>query len=222
MSQHRDLKKNKEKIKKKNDLPVLDSDRDFLNAFLSDDNCSKQGKKKPAGQSDQNVSRVNKHGLPFIEDYETRFQSEPEEKQDPDSDTAPERPTPEEDFASLLDESLKQRKPSRQAPKPMPLKRRLSRYPLPEKDLDLHGFTAIGAEIKARSFVLSAHQQGFFTLRIIVGRGLHSEDGPVLPHVIEALLNTLKKENVVLAYEWERKKKVKSGAVIVFLKRFSD
>ena len=104
----------------------------------------------------------------------------------------------------------------------MPLKRRLKRYPPPEADLDLHGFTAIGAQVKTRAFILNAHVQGFFTLRIIVGKGLHSEGGPVLPHVVEDLLKEMKKENIVLAYEWEGRKKSKSGAVLVYLKRFTD
>ena len=104
----------------------------------------------------------------------------------------------------------------------MPLKKRLKRYPSPEKDLDLHGFTALGAQMKAKSFILSAKYQGFFTLRIIVGKGLHSEEGPVLPHVIEDLLKTLKKENTILAYKWEQRKKEKSGAVIVYIKQFQE
>jgi DNA-nicking Smr family endonuclease len=104
----------------------------------------------------------------------------------------------------------------------MPLKRRLKRYPPPEAYLDLHGFTAIGARIKARTFISSAHVQGFFTLRIIVGKGLHSEDGPVLPHVVEDLLKEMKNDNLVLSYKWEGGKRSKFGALLVYLKRFTD
>lgn len=131
-------------------------------------------------------------------------------------------PDPEADFSTLLEASLKQNPLPRHAPKPVPLKRRLKRYPPPEADLDLHGFTTIGARVKTRSFISNAHVQGFFTLRIIVGKGLHSESGPVLPHVVEDLLKEMKKENIVLAYEWEGRKKSKSGAVRVYLKRFDD
>lgn len=127
-----------------------------------------------------------------------------------------------EAFEQLLEDAFKARKPSRHEPKPMPLKRRLKRYPGPEKNLDLHGFTAIGAEIKARAFITTAKKQGYFTLRIIVGKGRHSEDGPVLPNVIEDLLKTLKTENIVLNYQWEGPKKSKSGAIIVHLKQFRD
>jgi len=104
----------------------------------------------------------------------------------------------------------------------MPYHKRIKRYPPPEKDLDLHGFTALGAELKAGSFLISCQQQGYFTVRIIVGRGLHSELGPVLPDMVEDLLATLKARNIVLGFAWERKKKSRSGAVIVYLRRFDD
>ncbi len=104
----------------------------------------------------------------------------------------------------------------------MPLKKRIKRYPSPEAELDLHGFTALGAGIKTRSFVLNCKHQGYFTLRLIVGKGLHSDLGPVLPDVVEDLLQALKKDNIVLAYEWEQRSKFKSGAVIVYLKQFQD
>ena len=55
-----------------------------------------------------------------------------------------------------------------------------------------------------------------------MGKGLHSEGGPVLPDVVEDLLKEMKKENIVLAYVWEGKKKIKSGSVVVYLKRFQD
>ncbi len=228
MSKIEKNKKNMEKIKKKNDLPVFGSDRDFLTAFLSETGPSKttDDEKEKRG-----TSRKNKHGLPFIEDYETRFLQESESGTDPGEEETltdgKEIPPEEEDFAQLLDDSFKSRKPSKATPKPVPLKRRLKKYPPPEADLDLHGFTAIGAEAKAKSFIHSAKHQGFFTLRIIVGRGLHSQEGPVLPHVIEDLLKLMKKEKIVLAYEWESRKKPKtnkgnSGAVLVYMNQFND
>jgi hypothetical protein len=39
----------------------------------------------------------------------------------------------------------------------------------------------------------------------------------VLPDVVEDKLIELKRQNIVLAYEWDKKKKSKSGAVIVYL-----
>jgi DNA-nicking Smr family endonuclease len=104
----------------------------------------------------------------------------------------------------------------------MPYHKRIKRYPPPEIDLDLHGFTALGAQMKARSFLVTCRQQGYFTVRIIVGRGLHSDPGPVLPDAIEDLLVELKTQDTVLGFAWERKKKSRSGSVIVYLRQFSD
>ncbi len=176
-------KKNKQKLKRKNALPKLASDIDFLDAFLADD-----------------------------QDIQT----------DKTAEQGPQAPEPEDEFSTLLEVSLKQNPCLRQTPEPMSLKRRLKRYPPPEAHLDLHGFTAIGAQIKTRSFISHAHTQGFFTLRIIVGKGLHSEDGPVLPHVVEDLLKEMKNEEIVLAYKWEGTKRLNPGAVLVYLKRFTD
>ncbi|MBU2628970.1 MAG: Smr/MutS family protein, partial [Proteobacteria bacterium] len=101
-------------------------------------------------------------------------------------------------------------------------KKRLKRYPSPEVELDLHGYTTIGAQVKARSFIRTAKHQGFFTIRIIVGKGLHSDLGPVLPDVVEDVLREMKKQDLVIWYEWDKKKKSKSGAVIVYLKQFEQ
>jgi len=218
MSKSDEFKKKQVKKKKKNDLPVLDSDMDFLAAFSEENPAGSKVSK--SGEKISGKERINRHGFPFIEEYETRFLSEEESPENDDGEAVDGKD--EKDFARLLDESLKEKTLSRSKPKPMPLKRRLKRYPPPEVDLDLHGFTAIGAEVKARSFITSAKLQGFFTLRIIVGRGLHSQEGPVLPHVIEDLLKALKKENVILSYKWENKKNQKGGAVHVYLKQFSD
>ena len=210
--------KNKQKLKRKNDLPKLASDKDFICAFLRDDEDVLKEKQEKSKKPVNPQRHLNKHGLPFLDDYETWVNK----NLDPHTLNADKTAEPEGEFTTLLEAHLKQNRPSSQPPKPLPLKRRLKRYPPPEADLDLHGFTAIGAQVKARSFISSAHVQGFFTLRIIVGKGLHSEGGPVLPHVVEDLLKEMKKENIVLAYKWEGRKKLKSGAVLVYLKRFDD
>ncbi len=128
---------------------------------------------------------------------------------------------PEEDFKTLLEEYFRTGK-SRPLPKPhpIPLKKRLRRYPPPEKDLDLHGYTALGAEVKARSFILSCHHQGFFTIRIVVGKGRHSEMGPVLPDVVEDVARQARQQGWVLAYEWDRRTRSVSGALILYLRQF--
>jgi hypothetical protein len=55
-----------------------------------------------------------------------------------------------------------------------------------------------------------------------VGKGLHSDLGPVLPDVVEDVLKEMKKQHQVIWYEWDKKKKSTSGAVIVFIKHFEQ
>ncbi len=113
-------------------------------------------------------------------------------------------------------------KKDRQKSKPISLKARLKRYPPPQKTLDLHGETASIAEIKTESYIKKCRREGIFTLQIVVGKGLHSQWGPVLPDIIEDLLIKLKKDGIVLWFRWDRKKKSQSGALIVYIKHFKD
>ncbi len=187
--------------KKKYRPPRLRSDEDFLQAFtrkngaktVSENTCPRQ---------------VNRHGLPVMDNGVCASNTGAGET---------------EDFPALLEAFLSRPdRPARPSPDPLPYHKRIKRYPPPEKDLDLHGFTALGAELKAGSFLISCQQQGYFTVRIVVGRGLHSELGPVLPDMIEDLLAKLKAREIVLGFAWERKKKSRSGAVIVYLRQFDD
>ena len=179
----------------KNRLPVLDSDEEYLKAF------TKKNKPKTAVQE------------------KSAFRNAAEEQGCEDNDDFLEN----EDFATMLEESFKIKKSkSIGKPKPLPLKKRLKRYPGVELELDLHGYNAIGAQLKLRSFLQTCKHQGFFTVRIIVGKGLHSEDGAVLPDIVEDELKEMKKQNLVIFYEWDRKKKKTSGAIIVYLKQFEQ
>ena len=178
-----------------NRLPVLDSDEEYLKAF------TKKGKPKTAVQE------------------KSAFRHAAKEQDCEDNDDFLEN----EDFATMLEESFKIRKskPIGKS-KPLPLKKRLKRYPGVELELDLHGYNAIGAQLKLRSFLQTCKHQGFFTVRIIVGKGLHSEDGAVLPDIVEDELKEMKKQNLVIFYEWDRKKKKTSGAIIAYLKQFEQ
>ena len=103
------------------------------------------------------------------------------------------------------------------APRRLSLSEKLRRYPPPQAQLDLHGATAVKARQRAEAFLRSACDRGLFTVRIIVGKGLHSEAGAVLPDVIEDLLVVLKRDDVVLNYRWDKGIKRKSGAIIIYL-----
>ena len=58
-------------------LPVLDSDKDFLDAFLNSDASDGAGEEKKAEAEVKRQTKLNKHGLPFLDDYETWISQEP-------------------------------------------------------------------------------------------------------------------------------------------------
>jgi DNA-nicking Smr family endonuclease len=220
---------------------VLGPDEDLLKVFTRKTPAPRPSGEKPCDPP------LNRHGLPVVDkgfSFAHSRTSDPssftgdiqdskeameagEDKAVKDSkevrDTGDMETTPQA-FTDLLESYLS--RPSRKkravSPEPMPYHKRIKRYPPPEKELDLHGFTALGAQLKARSFLTACKHQGYFTVRIIVGRGLHSDPGPVLPDTIEDLLGQLKQQDIVLGFTWERKKKTRSGAVIVYLRQFSD
>ncbi|MFO7749834.1 MAG: Smr/MutS family protein [Desulfobacteraceae bacterium] len=164
--------------------------------------------------------KTDRHGLPLLDGAAPLSKMFYDNARDEDARA----------FSRLIDASIKGRKTDalllakkdKPAPDPVPLKKRLKRYPPPEKKLDLHGQTAFEAEARVVSFVRTARRNGHFTLRIVVGRGIHSPQGAVLPDVVADLLARLKKEGSVLWFEWDRKKRSKSGALIVYLNRFND
>jgi len=197
-------KKKRRDLKKqiKNDLPVFDSDHDFLKAFEKSDKIKSDEIKSESLRP----SQLNKHGVPVLDSF-------PEDNDSTENNSV--------DFVQLLEESFKNgEEKSVKKPPPIPLQKRLKRYPPVEVQLDLHGYNAIGAQVKVRSFILNCKHQGFFTLRLIVGKGLHSDLGPVLPDVVEDVVRQMRKQGLVIFYEWDKKKKSKSGAMIVYLKQF--
>lgn len=99
------------------------------------------------------------------------------------------------------------------------VREQIKRYPAPEEEIDLHHFTSGEAERKAEAFIRSAAYHGLKTVRIIVGKGLHSEGRPVLPDVVERTVAGLKKAGMVLTFVWEKQEKRKSGSLIVYLKK---
>ncbi len=206
------VKKKKNNPKRsKNGLPVLNSDQEFLSAFKKNKNKNSQ-EIDPSVESNpsKNKPLKNKHGVPVLESASEHHLS--------DSDLVG-----EEDFETLLNEYYKTReiRPIKK-PTPVPLKKRLKRYPSVEVELDLHGYRGMEAQVRLRSFLYTCKKQGLFTARIIVGKGLHSDNGPVLPDIVEDLLKQLKTLDLVIWYEWDKKNKSKSGAVIVYLKQFDQ
>ncbi|MFH2061200.1 MAG: Smr/MutS family protein [Pseudomonadota bacterium] len=207
-------KRKRQNIKKnKNGLLKLDSNFDFLKAFESTEPYHKAIDHKVPAQREQagvaKPQRIDKHGLPVLNTDSLSYQPLPNED--------------EEDFKTLLEQSFvkKTTKPLVNA-EPMPIKKRIKRYPPVEMELDLHGCTAMEAQAKTRSFIQNSKQLGYFTIRIIVGRGRHSQMGPILPDVVEDLVVDIKKQGQILFFEWDKKIKSRSGALIVYLKQFEQ
>ncbi len=101
--------------------------------------------------------------------------------------------------------------------KPLTAKDRLKQYPEPDEELDLHGCTAAQAVIRTEAFIFNAVKQKLKTVRVIVGKGLHSEGKAVLKEVIEDKLVRMKQEELIFNFRWEKDRKLKSGAIIVYL-----
>lgn len=145
------------------------------------------------------VKKVQKdrHGLPILEQGQVPASEESEE------------------FAALLESSLSEKSEevllSEKVDKvgqarTITLKERLKRYPAPQGQLDLHGYTAAKADQTAEHYVRRAFSVGTYTLRLIVGKGIHSEHGAVLPDTIADRMTVLKQEGIVLSWVWEKGK----------------
>lgn len=115
---------------------------------------------------------------------------------------------------------LREKKEKTEKPMPVPVEQRIKRYPGPQEDLDLHGFTAIEADRKTDIFIRSARRRGLFTVKIIVGKGTHSQGRAVLPDVVEDRLAALKNEKEILTFRWEKRLKTQSGSVIAYLNQY--
>ncbi len=136
----------------------------------------------------------------------------------------------EEDFSELIERSLAEKGqkdlldekrsapdvPQDQSP---PIHEQLKTYPIPQDELDLHRYTAEEALCKTESFIQTARLQGIKTVRIIVGKGIHSRGKAVLPDIIEEKIVSLKKSGQILTFMWENRSKRSSGAMIVYLQQ---
>ena len=197
--------------KHKKTVPRLDPDVDFEAAFGGGE--PQMPAESGARCKDSDVADIDRNGIPVLENR-AGISLEAASIEEPAGLEA-------DDFATLLAQSFTVRKRAAMSqPKPVPLKKRLKRYPAVETELDLHGCTAMQAESRARSFILTCQRRGFFTIRIIVGKGRHSPLGPVLPDVVEDLAVQMRKEGPVLHFQWENKRKSTSGALVVYLRQF--
>ncbi|MDF1578580.1 MAG: Smr/MutS family protein [Desulfobulbales bacterium] len=106
--------------------------------------------------------------------------------------------------------------------KPLSDREKLQSYPPPQEELDLHGHTGGEAERKTANFIRQAAALKYRTIRIITGKGLHSDGPAVLPDVVEGKLQELQAEKLIFAFAWEKGEKHRSGAVLVYLPEQAD
>ena len=100
----------------------------------------------------------------------------------------------------------------------VPGRQRLSARGTPGAEIDLHGCHVREALVRVEAFIETAALQGFEAVRIIVGKGLHSQGSAVLPDAVEGKIVDLKRRGRVAAFTWEKKHKRASGALLVYLK----
>lgn len=191
-----------------------------------------QGKSDPSTEN-QGRSRRDKNHIPIISDtfdlytaFSSSAPSAPSSRKPAGGKGTPKRKTSQERFSDMVDKSLsgknfttilKEKDSLYQHGKATPIHEKIKRYPPPEIELDLHGYTGLEAKRKTELFIENALDTGRLTVKIIVGKGIHSEGGAVLPDVVEAELIELQQQKKVLAFRWENHKKSKSGALIVYL-----
>lgn len=85
----------------------------------------------------------------------------------------------------------------------------------PDKTIDLHGMTKEEALRVVDITVRDMKARGILKLRIITGKGKHSEVAPVIPDAINDLLLQLKKSGIISRIDWENKTVKNSGIVDV-------
>jgi len=128
----------------------------------------------------------------------------------------------EESFEELLPQYLE---PGERAPEDQPL----TTSTTPDRggrgeggwrvrdSLDLHGVGVKEAGRRLEFFLERSRHRKMGCVRIITGRGLHSPGGPVLKDMVETRLVELKRDGMIRGFRWEKKKKKKSGALLVRL-----
>jgi DNA-nicking Smr family endonuclease len=163
------------------------------------------------------MKKTDKHGFSVLTDKDDLFEvftgEKAEEHPDETFSEMIESSLVEKDLQQLLQGKKEKAPPSER----ITTGELIKAYPPPEEEIDLHGYTAKGAETEIESFLQLCRTKGVRTLRIIGGKGLHSKGRAVLPDIIENKVVDLKKRGSVLTFKWEKNSKLKSGAMIVYL-----
>lgn len=84
----------------------------------------------------------------------------------------------------------------------------------PAATLDLHGLSREEALARTRQFLGQATRQSWQAVVIVTGKGLHSQEGPVLRRAVEQLLATV--PHLILEWASAPRQLGGEGALIVF------
>jgi len=86
----------------------------------------------------------------------------------------------------------------------------------PEAFLDLHGLTVEEASREMQSFIMGSKLRGYFMVKIIHGKGIHSPGEAKLKQLVQTFLNSQAK-NMIVNWQTAPANQGGSGAVIVYL-----
>jgi len=158
-----------------------------------------------------------------LDDHANLYEVFLERKATPPDD---EEYAPDDDFAELLGQSLAGTDPARilaekegvhRPPGVVGTEWPADDFPAPSAELDLHGCNATEAVQRLGTFVRQVQAAQPRTVRIVVGKGLHSREKAVLPDVVEREAARLRRQGVVQTFRWEQRRKRKSGSLLICL-----
>ena len=96
-------------------------------------------------------------------------------------------------------------------------------------EIDLHGFTLDEANKKIEKFILDSYENGFNKLRIVTGKGLHSnnekdpyvsKDLSILRYSVpEYIKNNIELMNLIIEFKEAKIQEGGEGAFYIFLKK---
>ena len=177
--------------------------------------------------------RYNRNGIRILEknDHLSQWFRDKPDPASPKADPKPvdpkksRLPDPENDFSRLVERTLDPwtmekallEKPEFAPEDERTIREKIDSYPAPESEIDLHGCTGSQAVARVEAFLRFAGGRRLSTLRIIVGKGLHSRGGAVLPDLVENFLARWKKAGLLFSFRWENRRKRRSGSIIVYL-----
>ena len=86
----------------------------------------------------------------------------------------------------------------------------------PEDSLDLHGLTVDEAAPEIRSFILGSKLKGYYLVKIIHGKGLHSPGEAKLKAMVADFLNTTAR-GMIVSWQYAPPNHGGEGAVFIYL-----